>query len=90
MRPNSPQKLSRCKPTVLYDHAPNVSQKGRQKYRQFAKQLHPKVGFEVLTAVVMNVSFVWDIILCSPLKVLDLKIKATCSSETSVDLQRTT
>jgi hypothetical protein len=70
MRQNSPRKFSRCKPTVLYDHAPNVSQKGRKKYRQFAKQLYPKVRFDVLTAVVMKISFFWDITLCNALKVL--------------------
>jgi hypothetical protein len=60
------------------------------------------VGFEVLTAVVMK-STIWDITPCSPLSVnlflhwflaqltfSILKMEAICSSEKSVDTQRTT
>jgi hypothetical protein len=46
---------------------------------------YPKdVGFEVLTAVVMKSIIFWDMTPCSPLKV------NWCSSEKSVDFQRTT
>jgi hypothetical protein len=54
------------------------------------------VGFEVLTAEVMKKSVCWDITPCSLLKVnrsfggtCHLILEAKCSSETSVDFQRT-
>jgi hypothetical protein len=37
-------------------------------YFKFESNFH-YVGFEVLTAVVINTSVFWDITLCSPLKV---------------------
>jgi hypothetical protein len=62
------------------------------------------VGFEVVTAVVIKSTIFWDITPCSPLKVNRraftlvscsayssiLTMEAICSSETSVDFQRTT
>jgi hypothetical protein len=53
------------------------------------------VGFEVLTAVVMKSAILWDTTPCSPLKFnrrfgVTRQIEAICSSETSVDFQRTT
>jgi hypothetical protein len=51
----------------------------------FNKNVHTNVGFGVLTAVVMKSTIVWDITLCSP-----LKMEAICSPQTSVDFQRTT
>jgi hypothetical protein len=53
-------------------------------------------GFEVLTALVMSILHIfWDIKMCSPLKlnrhvVSSLKMEAICSSETSVNFERTT
>jgi hypothetical protein len=61
------------------------------------------VEVEVLTAVVMKSSVFWDVTPCSPFIVIrrfretvfllayssSLKMEATCSSETSVDYQRT-
>jgi hypothetical protein len=59
--------------------------------------------FEVLTAALMKSSIFWEITPCSPLEVRrfllhacllpyspTLKMEVTCSSEISVDLQRTT
>jgi hypothetical protein len=58
-----------------------------------SETVYVKVGFEVLTAVVMKSSVFWDIILtlvsCLAYS-LSLKMEATCSPETSVDFQRTT
>jgi hypothetical protein len=42
------------------------------------------VRFEVVTGVVMNSSVFWDIVPYSP-----FKIQLTCSTEMSVDFQRT-
>jgi hypothetical protein len=57
------------------------------------------IGFEVSTAVVMSIIF-WDMTPCSPLLLATcslaepisstLKMEAICSSETSVETQRTT
>jgi hypothetical protein len=47
------------------------------------------IGFDVLTSVAVKSSFFWVATPKSPVKA-SLKMKATCSSETSVDFQRTT
>jgi hypothetical protein len=61
------------------------------------------VGLEVFTALVMKSNIFWDMTPCSPLSVSQLatcllaelisstlKMEAICSSETSIDTQRTT
>jgi hypothetical protein len=37
------------------------------------------VGFEVLTAVVMNISVPWDITPCSPVKLTDISVENIAS-----------
>jgi hypothetical protein len=55
-----------------------------------------QVGFEVLKLVVTKTSIFWDVMTCSPLKIMShlahsstLKMEAARSSRTSADFQRT-
>jgi hypothetical protein len=48
------------------------------------------IGFEVLTAVVVKSFIFWDILVTPLAYSSTLKIKMKCSSETSVNFQRTT
>jgi hypothetical protein len=54
--------------------------------------IYVNLGFEVLTAAVVKRSIFWDLIF-TPVSCLayssNLRMEATCSSETSVDFQRT-
>jgi hypothetical protein len=76
---------------IVQFHVPAALHPGKDFLYEFQTH-YENVGFEVLTAVDMQSSIIWNVTPCSPLKINRCfrPEDSECSSETSVDFRRAT